>query len=94
MTARRTPPARCLLELVTSTFLVISCVLSWYAFVEVGGRAREARVALFPFISFGDLHADWALRVDPLTAVMLVVVTTVSALVHTLFDRLHGGRSV
>jgi NADH-quinone oxidoreductase subunit L len=71
-----------LAELVTSTFLVISCVLSWYAFVEVGGRAREARVALFPFISFGDLHADWALRVDPLTAVMLVVVTTVSALVH------------
>ena len=37
---------------------------------------------LFTFITFGDLHSDWALRIDSLTAVMLVVVTTVSALVH------------
>ena len=35
-----------------------------------------------PFIVSGDLKVDWAIRVDALTAVMLVVVTTVSALVH------------
>jgi len=71
-----------LAELVTSTFLVISCVLSWYAFFDVGFAGHEARVTLFSFISFGDLHSEWALRIDPLTVVMLVVVTTVSSLVH------------
>ena len=69
-------------ELVTSTFLVISCVLSWYAFFDVGFGGHEARITLFSFITSGDLHSEWALRIDPLTAVMLVVVTTVSSLVH------------
>jgi len=69
-------------ELITTTLLVIACVLSWYAFYDVGFLGHEARVSLFPYIVSGDLHADWALRVDPLTAVMLVVVTTVSSLVH------------
>jgi NADH-quinone oxidoreductase subunit L len=71
-----------LAELVTSTFLVISCVLSWYAFFDVGFWGHEARVTLFTFISFGDLHSEWALRIDTLTVAMLVVVTTVSSLVH------------
>jgi NADH-quinone oxidoreductase subunit L len=69
-------------ELITTTLLVISCVLSWYAFYDVGIAGHEARVRLFSFISFGDLHSDWALRIDALTAVMLVVVTTVSSIVH------------
>jgi NADH-quinone oxidoreductase subunit L len=69
-------------ELITSTFLVIACVLSWYAFFDVGFAGHEARISLFSFITFGDLHSEWALRIDSLTAVMLVVVTTVSSLVH------------
>src|SRR5215469_1650348 len=69
-------------ELITSTFLVIACVLSWYAFYDVGIEHHDARITLFSFISFADLHSNWALRIDPLTAVMLVVVTTVSSLVH------------
>jgi len=69
-------------ELITSTFLVISCVLSWYAFYDVGFAHHDARVTLFSFISFADLNSSWALRVDSLTVVMLVVVTTVSSLVH------------
>ena len=69
-------------ELVTSTLLVISCVLSWFAFYDVGIAGHDARVTLFSFITFGDLHSEWALRVNSLTAVMLVVVTTVSSLVH------------
>jgi len=68
--------------LVTSTFLVIACVLSWLAFYDVGIEGHETRVTLFSFISFGDLHSEWALRIDSLTAVMLVVVTTISSLVH------------
>ncbi|MGB6963883.1 MAG: NADH-quinone oxidoreductase subunit L [Xanthobacteraceae bacterium] len=69
-------------ELITSTFLVISCVLSWYAFYDVGFEHHDARITLFSFISFADLHSNWALHIDPLTVVMLVVVTTVSSLVH------------
>jgi NADH-quinone oxidoreductase subunit L len=69
-------------ELITSTFLVISCVLSWYAFYDVGFAHHDARITLFSFISFADLHSSWALRIDSLTVVMLVVVTTVSSLVH------------
>jgi NADH-quinone oxidoreductase subunit L len=68
--------------LVTSTFLVITCVLSWLAFFDVGIEGHDVRVTLFSFISFADLHSEWALRIDSLTAVMLVVVTTISSLVH------------
>jgi NADH-quinone oxidoreductase subunit L len=68
--------------LITTTLLGIACLLSWYAFYDVGILGHEARIRLFSYITFGDLHSDWALRVDPLTAVMLVVVTTVSSLVH------------
>src|SRR6202167_2796818 len=69
-------------ELITSTLLVIACVLSWYAFFNVGFGGHDVRVPMFSFITFADLKADWALRVDSLTAVMLVVVTTISSLVH------------
>jgi NADH-quinone oxidoreductase subunit L len=69
-------------ELVTTTLLGISWVFSVIAFIDVGLHGHEVRATIFNFISSGDLHIDWALRIDPLTAVMLVVVTTVSALVH------------
>ena len=71
-----------LAELVTCTLLVISCVLSWFAFYQVGLEGHDARITLFSYITFGDLHSEWALRIDSLTAVMLVVVTTISSLVH------------
>jgi NADH-quinone oxidoreductase subunit L len=69
-------------ELITTTFLAISWVLSCYAFYDVGFAGHDAYVTIFNFITSGDLKVDWALRIDPLTAVMLVVVTTVSGLVH------------
>jgi len=69
-------------ELITTTLLFISCILSWIAFVQVGVLDHDAHVPLGAYIFSGDLKVDWALRVDTLTAVMLVVVTTVSALVH------------
>jgi NADH-quinone oxidoreductase subunit L len=69
-------------ELITTTLLGISWLLSCIAFVEVGLKGHDARITLFNFITSGDLKVDWALRIDPLTAVMLIVVTTVSALVH------------
>ena len=69
-------------ELITTTLLMVSMVLSWIAFVDVGFNHHEVRIQIFSWIASGDLKIDWALRVDTLTAVMLVVVTTVSAFVH------------
>ena len=57
-------------------------VLSWIAFARVGFGHIDERVAIATWIVSGDFKVDWALRIDTLTAVMLVVVTTVSALVH------------
>src|SRR5262245_35143229 len=70
-------------EYVTSGFLVISAVLSWIAFFSVGFTDVEPfTVPVMRFIQAGGLSVDWAFRVDTLTVVMLVVVNTVSSLVH------------
>jgi NADH-quinone oxidoreductase subunit L len=70
-------------EYITSGFLVISAVLSWIAFFTVGfGDGEVFSVPVLRFIDIAGLEADWALRIDTLTVVMLVVVNTVSALVH------------
>src|SRR6185437_10956920 len=69
-------------ELITTTLLMVSMVLSWIAFVQVGFGHHDVRVPIFTWMAAGDLKVDWALRVDTLTAVMLVVVNTVSAFVH------------
>jgi NADH-quinone oxidoreductase subunit L len=71
-----------LAEIITTSLLLISAALSWYAFVYVGFEGNDARISVLNFITSGDLKIDWSIRVDSLTAVMLVVVTTVSALVH------------
>ena len=69
-------------QLVTTGAVLISALLSWVLFfdVAVGGDART--VHLLDWIRSGGLDAPWALRIDQLTAVMLVVVNTVSAMVH------------
>src|SRR3984893_15606604 len=69
-------------ELITTGLLLVSAALSWVALVDVGFMHHDARIALFPWITSGDLQVSWALRVDTLTAVMLVVVNTISSLVH------------
>ena len=70
-------------KLVTTGALFVSCALAWPIFFGFLTGTREAFVEpVLAFIHSGDLSVDWALRVDALTAVMLVVVTTVSALVH------------
>ncbi len=69
-------------ELITTGLLFVSAALSWFALVDVGFLKHDARIALLPWINSGDLQVAWALRVDTLTAVMLVVVNTISSLVH------------
>src|SRR5665213_3069438 len=69
-------------ELITTGLLLVAAGLSWVTLVDVGFMPHDARIALFPWINSGDLQVAWSLRVDTLTAVMLVVVNTVSSLVH------------
>src|ERR1700761_3076097 len=69
-------------ELITTGLLLVAAGLSWMALVDVGFMHHDARIPLFPWIVSGDLQVNWALRIDTLTAVMLVVVNTVSSLVH------------
>jgi len=72
-------------EIVTTGLLMISCVLSWIVFSQVGFGDEAIKVIKVPiarWITSGELEVAWSLRIDTLTAVMLVVVTTVSSLVH------------
>ena len=69
-------------ELVTTVLLFVSAALSCYAFYDVCFLGHGHVVRIMSWITSGDFEADWALRVDSLTAVMLVVVTGVSSLVH------------
>ena len=69
-------------ELVTTGLLFVSAALSCYAFYDVALSGHSAIVPVANWIETGDLKIDWALRIDSLTAVMLVVVTGVSSLVH------------
>ena len=70
-------------KLVTTGGLFLSCAMAWPIFIGfLTGSDTAHVVKVLSFISSGDLSVDWALRVDTLTAVMLVVVTSVSSLVH------------
>ena len=68
---------------ITTGALFLSCLLSWPIFLGfVGGSNDAVVVPVLQWVQSGALSFDWALRVDTLTAVMLVVITSVSALVH------------
>ncbi|MBM3544222.1 MAG: NADH-quinone oxidoreductase subunit L [Alphaproteobacteria bacterium] len=69
-------------EVLTTTLVLITALLSWLAFYQVAIGGQETRIELIPWIESGDLKSVWSLRIDTLTAVMLVVVTSVSGLVH------------
>ncbi|MGK6355118.1 NADH-quinone oxidoreductase subunit L [Sphingomonas sp. DT-207] len=69
-------------KIVTTGALFVSCALSWPIFLQYLHGAEATVVPVLNWMVSGDFHAEWALRVDSLTAVMLVVITSVSALVH------------
>jgi len=68
---------------VTTGLLFLACALSWTTFLGVAlGDVPDFTVKLLPFINVGDFQSAWSIRIDTLSSVMLIVVTTVSALVH------------
>jgi NADH-quinone oxidoreductase subunit L len=69
-------------EIITSSFLILAAILSWIAFYDIGFSDETHRVAVLRWLTSGLLEVDWAFRIDTLTVVMLVVVNTISALVH------------
>jgi NADH-quinone oxidoreductase subunit L len=70
-------------KVLTTGALFISCALSWPIFLSfVAGDAQASVTPVLTWVQSGSLSFDWELRVDTLTAVMLVVITSVSALVH------------
>jgi len=70
-------------EIITTTLLFVAAIFSWITFVQVGlGPGNVPTEVIASWFNSGILQVDWALRIDTLTAVMLVVVTSVSALVH------------
>ena len=67
-------------QVVATGMLFLSCLLSWVIFLGFDGTTHTH--SLFTWIESGTLFTDWAIRIDRLTAIMLIVITSVSALVH------------
>ena len=66
----------------TTALLCVSAVLSWAVFYGFLHEGHDVKVEILRWVNSGTLSANWILRIDTLTAVMLVVVNTISALVH------------
>ncbi len=67
-------------QVLCTALLFLACALSWITFLGFDGVTRH--IHLLDFIQSGTLDLSWGIRIDRLTAIMLIVVTTVSALVH------------
>ncbi len=65
---------------VATSLLFLSALLSWVVFLGFDGVTEN--IQILRWIESGTLSTDWAIRMDRLTAIMLIVITTVSALVH------------
>lgn len=70
-------------ELVTTGLMLLAAIIAWFLFFDVALGGNVKTIQLFTWIGSGNFQADWAIRLDTLSAVMLVVVNSVSFLVHT-----------
>ena len=69
-------------EIITSLLVSISAVFSAIVLYEVIQNQYEDNILIATWINSGSLNVNWSMKIDALSAVMLVVVTSVSALVH------------
>ena len=65
---------------ISTGLLFLACLLSWITFLGFDGATQH--IELMRWIESGTLSTDWSIRLDRLTTIMLIVVTTVSSLVH------------
>ncbi len=80
LSTRRMPDGAA--QLITSCAVLLSGIFSAVVFYQVIFAHQAYSVTVLEWITSGDLKVAWKLRADALTAVMLIVVTWVSALVH------------
>ena len=66
----------------TSSLLLISMTLSWITFWQLSSNHVDKVYPLMEWMNVGDFSIVWSLRHDMLSAVMMIVITTVSAMVH------------
>ena len=69
-------------EIATSLMVLISAILSVLVLYEVIVNQYEENILIATWINSGSLDVNWSMKIDSLSSVMLVVVTSVSALVH------------
>ena len=69
-------------EIITSLLVTISAILSSIVLYDVIANQYQENITIAKWISSGSLDVNWSMKIDPLSAVMLVVVTSVSSLVH------------
>ena len=66
-------------QFISTLLMIVSAILSWYVFLKFD---HVYYLRLFSWLKIDGLTVDWGIYVDSLTAIMLIVVTTVSAVVH------------
>ncbi|MBU2868615.1 NADH-quinone oxidoreductase subunit L [Pacificibacter marinus] len=67
-------------QYLTTGLLMLAAFLSWIVFLSFDGQVQH--ITLFRWIESGELSTTWGIRLDRLTAIMFIVINTVSALVH------------
>lgn len=67
-------------QVLTTSLVFLAAFLSWIIFLGHDGQVQH--IPLMRWIESGALSSEWSIRIDRLTAIMLVVVNSVSALVH------------
>ena len=71
-----------LCQVLTSLFVLISAILSFFIFYAVLIENYSSNKLIFNWISSGDFSVNWSINIDPLTSVMLVIVSLISSIIH------------
>ena len=69
-------------QILTSSLVAISAILSLFIFYKVTLENYSSNKLIFNWISSGNFHVNWSVNIDPLTSIMLVVVSLISTIIH------------
>jgi len=69
-------------QILTSAFVTISAILSLFIFYKVFSHNYSSNKLIFNWISSGNFSVNWSINIDPLTSVMLVIVSLISSIIH------------
>ena len=67
--------------ILATSIVILGAIISWFVFLDIVA-VDSGSVVVFDWIISGSLNSQWAVKVDSLVKVMLVVVLSVSSLVH------------